>query len=45
MSSLQLPKFKALSTRSDLWLCFALQQVYPGVLNQSCSSSSCPQHW
>lgn len=44
MSSSQLPnspKFRLLSTRSNLWLWFILQQVHPGMLKQSCSSSSC----
>lgn len=36
------PKFRALNTRSNLWLWLILQQVHPGMLKQSCSSSSCP---
>lgn len=36
------PKFRALSTRSDLRLWFVLQQVHPRMLQQSCCSSSCP---
>lgn len=37
ISSSQLPnspKFRALSTRSNLWLWFILQQVHPGMLKQ-----------
>lgn len=37
------PKFRAVSTGSDLWPWFVLQQVHPRMLKQSCSSSSsCP---
>lgn len=36
------PKLRTLSTKSDLWLWFVLQQVRPAMLQQSYSSSSCP---
>lgn len=36
------PEFGALGTGSDLQLWFFLRQVHPGMLKQSCSSSSRP---